>query len=67
MALETFRIISRIAPLCLQNLAKVKDNRYNFRYKNILQVPSSSTCIRTSQYGKKSHRYSAAVLLDSFP
>jgi hypothetical protein len=63
MALETFRIINGIAPPCLQNLVKVKENKYNFRYKNVLQVPT----IRTSQYGKKSYRYAAAVLWNSFP
>jgi hypothetical protein len=58
MALETFKIINGIAPPCLHSLVKFKENKYNFRYTNVLQIPS----VRTTQYGKKSYRYAAAVL-----
>ena len=63
MALETFKILNGIAPPCLNNLVKLKENRYHFRYSNILQVPS----VRTSTYGKNSFRYAAAVLWNNFP
>ena len=63
MALETFRIINNLAPPCLSDLVKIKENRYNFRYTNILQIPS----VRTSQHGKNSFRYAAVVLWNTFP
>ena len=64
MAIETFKILNEMAPPVLSNLVRLKDNSmYNFRYNNILQVPQ----VRTSAYGKKSFRYAAAVLWNSFP
>ena len=36
---------------------------YNFRYQNVLQMPQ----VHTTKYGKKSFRFAAVVLLNSFP
>ena len=63
MALETFKIFNAIAPPCLSNIVKLRENTYNFRYSNILQVPS----VKTTTYGKNSFRYAANVLWNSFP
>ena len=39
------------------------NNSYNFRYANLLEVPS----VRTTNFGKKSFRYTAPVLWNSLP
>ena len=43
--------------LCREN------STYKLRHNNILQVPQ----VRTSKFGKKSFRYAATVLWNSFP
>ena len=50
MTLETFKILHDLAPPSLSNLVKIKENKYNFRYSNILQIPT----VRTTTYGKNS-------------
>jgi hypothetical protein len=49
MALETFKIVSKIAPVCLQNLVSVNNSKYSFRYVNVLDVPR----VKSTHYGKK--------------
>ena len=64
MAVETFRIINDMSPPVLSDLVRIRDcSSYNFRYQNVLQVPQ----VRTTKYGKKSFRFAAAVLWNSFP
>ena len=63
MAIEAFKIVHGIAPPCLHDCLTLTENRYNFRYTNILQVPQ----VRTTTYGKKSFKYAAAVLWNNFP
>ena len=64
VAIETFKILNHMSPPVLSDLINLRENStYNFRYNNILQVPQ----VRTSHFGKKSFRYAAAVLWDSFP
>lgn len=63
MALETYKIINSQAPVCLSDLVNLKNSKYSFRYKNILDLPY----VRTSTYGKKSFRYAAASLWNSLP
>ena len=63
MALETFKIINKIAPVCLHDLLHIKNSKYNFRYTNILDVPQ----VRTTRYGKKCFRFAAATLWNGFP
>ena len=65
MAVETFRsILNDMSPPVLSDLVRIRDcSHYNFRYQNVLQVPQ----VRTTKYGKKSFRFAAAVLWNSFP
>lgn len=63
MALETYKILNNLAPVCLQNLIKIKHTKYSFRYSNILDVPQ----VRTTSYGKKSFSFAAATLWNSLP
>ena len=53
-----------MSPPVLTDLINPRENStYNFRYNNILQVPQ----VRTSDLGKKSFMYAAAILWNSFP
>ena len=63
MAIETFKILNGLAPPVLTNLLQKRGNVYNFRYSNILQIPS----VRTSKFGKSSFKYAAPVLWNSLP
>ena len=63
MAIETFKILNGLAPSVLSDLLIKRENKYNFRYSNILQIPQ----VRTSTQGKKSFRYAAPVLWNSLP
>ena len=63
IALETFKCLNGIAPEYIRDLVKFKDNKYNFRYENMLQVPT----VRTSRYGKNSFRFEAARVWNSLP
>ena len=63
MALETFKIINQLTPVCLQNLVNVKKSKYSFRYNNIVDIPQ----VKTTIYGKKSFRYAAAAMWNSLP
>ena len=56
IAIETFKCLNGIAPEYIRDLVKLKDNKYNFRYGNVLQLPT----VRTSRYGKNSFRFEAA-------
>jgi hypothetical protein len=60
MALETFKIVNKIAPVCLQNLVSVKQSKYSFRYVNILDVPR----VQSTHYGKKSFKFAAEPFQD---
>ena len=58
MGIETSRILNNMSPSVLSDLVRVRYcSAYNFRYQNILQVPQA----RTTKYGKKSFRFTAAV------
>jgi hypothetical protein len=63
MALETFKIVNKIAPVCLQNLVSVKNYKYSFRHVNVLDVPR----VKSTHYGKKSFKFAAATLWNSLP
>jgi hypothetical protein len=39
MALETYKIINKLAPVCLHDLVHMKNSKYSFRYSNILEIP----------------------------
>jgi len=63
MANETFKIVNKICPPVLHDLVERRNNNYNLRYSNILQVPS----VKTEHYGRRSFRYAAPVLWNSLP
>ena len=63
MAIETFNIVNKIAPVCLHDLLNVKNSKYSFRYNNILEIPH----VKTTHYGKKSVRFAAATPWNSLP
>ena len=48
MALETYKIINKLAPVCLHDLVHMKNSKYSFRYNNILEIPQ----IKSTRYGK---------------
>jgi hypothetical protein len=57
MALETYKIINKLAPVCLHDLVHMKNSKYSFRY-NILEIPQN----KSTWYGKKSFRFAAPTL-----
>ena len=63
IALETYKILNHMNPTYLHDLVKYKNNHYNFRYTNTVEIPQP----RTEKYGKKSFRYAAAKLWNSLP
>ena len=63
MALETFKILNKSSPEFIQNIITIKENSYNFRYQNTVDVPRP----RTTRYGKRSFSYEAATLWNSLP
>ena len=63
MALETFKILNKSSPEFIQNIITIKDNSYNFRYQNTVDVPRP----RTTRYGTKSFSYDTATLWNSLP
>jgi isochorismate hydrolase len=42
MALETYKIVNKLTPVCLHDLVNVKNSKYAFRYSNILDVLKST-------------------------
>ena len=46
MAIEIIKILNSIAPRVLSKLLRKRGNVYNFRYSNILQIPT----VRTSKF-----------------
>ena len=48
MALETYKIINKLAPVCLHDLVHMKNSKYSFRYNNILEIPQT----KSTRYGK---------------
>ena len=63
MAIETFKIINKLSPPVLNDLLQKHDTKYNFRYSNLLQIPS----VKTTSYGKNSFMYAAPALWNSLP
>ena len=63
LAVETFKILNKLAPPVLTDLLVKHECSYNFRYTNILQVPH----VKTTKFGKNSFRYAAPVLWNSLP
>ena len=55
MALETFKIVNKIAHVCLQNLVSEKNSKYSLRYVNVLDVSR----VKSTHYVKKSFKLAA--------
>ena len=62
MAIEVFKILNEMCPPVLANLVEKRSSSYNFRYSNSLEVPT----VHTNTLGKRSFRYAAPVLWNSF-
>ena len=43
MALKTYKIINKLAPVCLHDLVHMKNSKYSFGYNNILEIPQIHT------------------------
>jgi hypothetical protein len=63
VALEAFKLLNKMGPTYLHDLLQYKNSTYNFRYRNLVELPTP----RTERYGKNSFRYSAARLWNSLP
>jgi hypothetical protein len=48
MALESFKILHKLSPPCLNELVVLKNSKYSFRYSNIVEIPR----VKTTTYGK---------------
>jgi hypothetical protein len=58
LTLETYKIINKLAPVCLHDLVHMNNSKYSFRYNNILEIPQ----IKSTRYVKKSFRFAAPTL-----
>ena len=63
IALEAFEILSNQTPAYLSDLLTFKFHSYSFRYTNTVEVPQ----VRTSKYGVRSVRSTAAKMWNSLP
>ena len=61
IALEAFKILSNQTPVYLSDLLTFKSHSYSFRYTNTVEVPQ----VRTSKYGVRSFRSTAAKMWNS--
>lgn len=58
LAKEVFRTVNDGNSICLHGLINIKEKKYSFRYQNLAEIPA----VRTTRYGLKSFRCSAAKL-----
>ena len=63
MALETYKIINKLAPVCLHDLVHMKNSKYSFRYNNILEIPQ----IKSTRYGKKIFQTCCTYIVEQPP
>ena len=59
----TYKIINKLAPVCLHDLVHMTNSKYSFRYNNILEIPQ----IKSTRYDRKSFRFAAPTLWNSLP
>ena len=60
MALETYKIINKLAPVCFHDLVHMKNSKYSFRYNNILDIRVITKLPNSEQSYKgkvKTHKY----------
>ena len=63
MALEAYKLYHKQGPVYLHDLLVHKSSKYAFRYENTVTIPR----VRTTTYGIRSFRYSAAKLWNVLP
>ena len=63
IALETFKILNNQTPVYLSDILTYKPHSYSFRYTNTVEIPQ----VRTSSYGVRSFRSTAAKIRNSLP
>ena len=63
IAMETFKILHKMAPVYLQDLVCYKNSAYSFRYENLVDLPR----VRTTKFVKSTFCYEAAVVWSSLP
>ena len=63
IALEAFKILSNQTPVYLSDILTFKPHSYSFRYTNTVEVPQ----VRTSKYGVRPFRSTAAKMWNSLP
>ena len=61
IATESFKIIHKMTPVCLQDLLSDKNSVYSSRYDNLVDMPR----VRTTKYGKATFCYEAAGVWNS--
>ena len=55
MAIEFFKILNEMCPPVLSNLVQKRSSSYNFRYTNILQVPTVKTTLLVRGHSNTRH------------
>ena len=63
IALEAFKILNNQTPVYLSDLLTYKSHSYSFIYTNTVEMRQ----VRTSTYGVRSFRSTAANILNSLP
>ena len=63
IALEAFKILNNQPPVYLNDILTYKPHSYSFRYTNTVEIPQ----VRTSSYGVRSFRSTAAKIWNSLP
>ena len=63
IALEAFKILNNLSPVYLNDRLTFKNLSYSFRYTQTVEIPQ----VRTSRYGTRSFRSSAAKMWSNLP
>ena len=63
IALEAFKILNNLFPVYLNDLLTFKNLSYSFRYTQTVEISQ----VRTSRYGTRSFRSTAAKMLNNLP
>ena len=63
IALEAFKILNNQTPVYLNDFLTYKPHSYSFRFTNTVEIPQ----VRTSSYGVRSFRSTAAKIWNSLP
>jgi hypothetical protein len=56
MALETHKIVNKLAPVCLHDLVNVKNSKYAFRYSNILKSTKIKDILKHAEAISNKHK-----------